>query len=517
MSDERERGLMTRVRAPRRRWETRCVRGWDSWSAGEIRSLQDDKLHRFVCELVYPCHPYYRMVFDENKVDPASIRAVADLQRIPFTQKEDIAPYPHDPDNPRAFVLEPGFDRVKLKRSRGWVPQVTLEEPGGSEAAEQAFREEYQPVLTMFTTGRTAEPTPFFFTLHDLDRMREAGRRLGSVLSSRAADDYDARTVAVNNFPGTQHLAHWVAVTGAEGTATTTINTGGGQSLGNERILNIMERARPNLFMGLPGYTYDLFKMAAAEGRDLSSIEIVAMGGDRITRGSREKIAELLEEMGAVEPVITGAFGATEMKYAWGDCGAEESCGYHTNPDMSIIEVVHPETGEVLGEGETGELVITNLDARGSVVLRYRTGDILVGGYTTEPCPRCGRTMPRISANINRGTLGKEFALAKVKSNLVDLNTFAAILDNSVDVLEWVVELRKKNDDPEGIDEVWIFVCPTSVGEVSGLVERIGEDVRTSLEFKPDRVMVTSYEEVAERQSAGGGPEMTRVMDLRPQ
>ena len=87
-----------------------------------------------------------------------------------------------------------------------------------------------------------------------------------------------------------------------------------------------MERAKPNLFMGLPGYTYDLFKMAAAEGRDLSSIEIVAMGGDRITRGSREKIAELLEEMGAVEPVITGAFGATEMKYAWGDCGAEDSC-----------------------------------------------------------------------------------------------------------------------------------------------------------------------------------------------
>ena len=185
MSDERERCLMTRVRAPRRRWETRCVRGWDSWSAGRYGRCRT-KSCTGSFELVYPCHPYYRRVFDENKIDPASIRAVADLQRIPFTQKEDIAPYPHDPDNPRAFVLEPGFDRVLLKRSRGWVPQVTFEEPGGSEAAEQVFREEYQPVLTMFTTGRTAEPTPFFFTLHDLDRMREAGRRLGSVLSSGA-------------------------------------------------------------------------------------------------------------------------------------------------------------------------------------------------------------------------------------------------------------------------------------------------------------------------------------------
>ncbi len=507
---------MPRVRAPRRRWETRCVRGWDSWSAEEIRRLQDDKLFNFVKEFVYPFHPYYRRIFDENGIDPASIRTVKDLQRIPFTYKEDIAPHPSDPDTPRAFVLEPGFDHVKLSSSKGWVPQVTRENGGGPEA-EQEFREEYQPVITMFTTGRTAEPTPFFFTLHDMERMREAGRRLASVISTRASEEYDGRTVAINNFPGTQHLAYWVAVTGSEGSAITCLNTGGGPVLGNERILNIIERARPNLFMGLPGYTYDLLKMAAAEGRDLSSIEIVAMGGDKISRGAREKIAELLEEMGAVDPVVTGAFGATEMKYAWGDCGAEESCGYHTNPDMSIVEVVNPETGEVLGEGETGELVISNLDARGSVVLRYRTGDILAGGYTTEPCPCCGRTMPRISGTISRRSVGKEFALAKVKSNLVDLNTFNAMLDNSVDVLEWVVEIRKKNDDPEEIDEVSIYVYPTSVGEVGGLANRIAETVKTNLEFTPDRVVVTSYEEVADRLGTGAGAKISRIRDLRPE
>ena len=503
-------------RVPVRRWEASCVKGWDSWTPDEVRAKRNRALHDFVNRQVYPFHPHYRTVFDEGGIDPAAIRSVDDLQKLPFTYKEDIAPDPQDPDNPRLFVLEPGFDQVKLYKSKGWVPQMTnLEAAGGEHSSEQEFREEYQPVLPMFTTGRTAEPTPFFFTLHDLARMKEAGRRLASVVSSRASEDYDRRVVAINNFPGPSHLAYWVAITGAEGAAITTVNTGGGPSMGNERILNIIERVRPTLFMGLPGYTYDLLRMAAVEGRDLSSMEIVAMGGDRITKGAREKIAALLEEMGAVDPVVTGAFGATEMKYAWGDCGEEESCGYHTYPDMEIVEVVEPETGVVLGEGETGELVVTNLDARGSVVLRYRTGDILVGGYTTERCPCCGRTMPRISSNINRRKMVKEFALSKIKGNLINLNTFAAILNDNVDVLEWQVEIRKRNDDPEDIDEVTVYVCPTSVGEVAGLRERIGDRVRNTLEFTPDDVVITTYEDIAERLGREGGPKRTHLLDLR--
>ena len=478
--------------------------------------MQDASLREFISRRVYPFHPHYRRVFDESGIDPASIKSVEDLQKLPFTSKEDIAPDPQDPDSPRLFVLEPGFDQVKLYKSKGWVPQMTnMEAAGGAHASEQEFREEYQPVLPMFTTGRTAEPTPFFFTLRDLARMQEAGRRLASVISSRASEDYDRRVVAINNFPGASHLAYWVALTGAEGAAITTVNTGGGPQLGNERVLNIIERVRPTLFMGLPGYTYDLLRMAAAEGRDLSSVEIVAMGGDRITRGARDKIEGLLEEMGAIDPIVTGAFGATEMKYAWGDCGEEESCGYHTYPDMDIIEVVDPETGSVLGEGETGELVVTNLDARGSVVLRYRTGDILAGGYTAEPCPCCGRTMPRISSVISRRAVAKEFALSKIKGNLVNLNTFSALLNDNVDVLEWQVEIRKRNDDPEDIDEIAIYVCPTSVGEVAGLRERIVESVRTSLEFTPDKVIITTYEDIAERLNRESGPKRPHLLDLR--
>ncbi|MBU1672559.1 MAG: AMP-binding protein [Actinobacteria bacterium] len=502
---------MARNRSPVRRWDRRCTPGWDTRDAAESRALQDAMLSRFITEQVYPFHPYYHELFDREGIDPRSIRTVADLQRIPFTYKEDIAPHPQDPENPRRFVLDPGLALGRASTARGWTP---LPAPGaGGDPQEQSER--YQPVFPMFTTGTTAEPTPFFFTLYDLERMKEAGRRLASVTSSRAGEDYDLRVVAVNNFPGSAHLAHWVALTGAEGAAITTFNTGGGPTMGRERVLNIVERVRPTLFMGLPGYTYDLFKTAVSEGRDLSSIEVVAMGGDRVTPMAREKIAGLLEETGAVDPVVTAAFGCTEMKYAWGDCGDWESRGYHTYPDMEIIEVVDPETGAVLAEGETGELVVTNLDARGSVVLRYRTGDVLVGGYSTERCPACGRTVPRISSQTYRRPHARQFNLAKVKGNLVDLNTFVAVLDNNVDVLEWVVEIRNRNDDPADVDEVWVYVCPTSVGEVSGLRERIVEDLRNSLELTPDRVMVTTYEKMADQLVTSGDRMMTRVIDLR--
>ena len=148
---------MLRIKAPRRRWETRCVPGWDSRSPKEIRALQNECLHRFINQNVYAFHPYYRRLFDENKIDPDSIRTVDDLKRIPFTYKEDIAPSAQDPDNPHAFVPAPVFDRAETNGSKRRMPQVNKGTEGSPSAAEQEFREEYQPVITMFTTGATAE------------------------------------------------------------------------------------------------------------------------------------------------------------------------------------------------------------------------------------------------------------------------------------------------------------------------------------------------------------------------
>src|SRR5207248_8573804 len=91
----------------------------------------------------------------------------------------------------------------------------------------------------------------------------------------------------------------------------------------------------------------------------------------------RAKLRELALSLGTRNVQVLATYGFTEAKQAWTECPFAEgqpSPGYHLYPDLGIIEVVDPKTGEPLPPGEPDEIVFTPLDARGSVVLRYRPG-----------------------------------------------------------------------------------------------------------------------------------------------
>ena len=89
-------------------------------------------------------------------------------------------------------------------------------------------------------------------------------------------------------------------------------------------------------------------------------------------------------EMGAKNPRAIATYASTELRLAYGECVTKDlvSMGYHTYPDWEVIEIVDPKTGEVVGEGEAGEVVYSALDWRGSCLLRYRTGEMAKGGLT---------------------------------------------------------------------------------------------------------------------------------------
>src|SRR3989338_2927863 len=150
---------------------------------------------------------------------------------------------------------------------------------------------------------------------------------------------------------------------------------------------------------------------------------------------------------------------------AWSECPCHESTGYHTYPDMEIFEIVNPETGEPVKEGESGEIVYTCLDGRASCVLRFRTRDYAVGGMGSEPCPNCGPTPPRISSNITRQSNIKEFNLSKIKGTLVNLNTFSEILASDPEIEEWQIEIRKKDNDPFQMVELAIYLSTRAGGK----------------------------------------------------
>jgi len=84
----------------------------------EQKEYRDGKLSHFVSTQLYPYSPFYRKMFDDNKVKPGDIRSVEDLRRLPFTYKADIAPTAEDTERFRRFVLEPDAELIKTYMPR---------------------------------------------------------------------------------------------------------------------------------------------------------------------------------------------------------------------------------------------------------------------------------------------------------------------------------------------------------------------------------------------------------------
>src|SRR5690606_28691038 len=112
--------------------------------------------------------------------------------------------------------------------------------------------------------------------------------------------------------------------------------------------------------------------------------------------------------------------------------------------------------------------------ARGTVVLRYRTGDLIENGITYEPCPYCGRTCPRLLGKISRVSDIRELDIGKLKGTLVDFNRLENLLDDMDGLGAWQIELRKRNDDPLESDQVIVHAVAMN-GSAGSLKEEIGK------------------------------------------
>jgi phenylacetate-coenzyme A ligase PaaK-like adenylate-forming protein len=170
----------------------------------------------------------------------------------------------------------------------------------------------------------------------------------------------------------------------------------------------------------------------------------------------------------------------------------------------------------VKGEGEPGELVYTPLDARGTVVLRYRTGDYVDGGVTWEPCPHCGRTVPRIVGNIGRASNTKELQFGKLKGTLVNFDTLQQMLDNTTEIGEWQLEIRKAHDDPHDVDELILHLALANGTNMEQLKEKVRTQFQTEMELTPNRIEVHSIDDMLKRIKLESSLKEVRILDARP-
>ena len=485
------------------------INNWDKLSVDETRHLQNKLLIKFVREqMVYS--PFFTKKWDEAGLDMKTFRGLDDWDKVPFVSKKDVVSSEEDPNRPRDLILQPSAASIRanatLKQKLGLLMGSVFE---GKKNVFKEIALEYRPATLTMTTGRSSLPTPFFYSLYDMDLSSQIGARLAEVIGATPEDR------CVNLFPYAPHLAFWQSFNVSMGTGIFMLNTGGGNVMGTAKILTLIDKMKPTILLGIPGYFYHMLRQAEAKGLKFTSIKKVALGGEKVTPLLKQRIKEILGRMGAEGVHVFSVLGFTEGRQCWSECPSEESSGFHLYPDTSYLEIIDPETEKVLPHGETGELVYTTLDGRGSCLLRYRTGDIIQGGIVHDECPHCGRNVQRMGTDVRRVSNKKDFNLSKVKGTLVDFNIVTALLANSQGIEEWQLEISKKDNDPLGMDQITIYLALSKEAREAEVCDKVMKEMVFQCELKPNKIVVESLDQLVTRLGMEEKMKEERIVDLR--
>ena len=456
-----------------------------------------------------PFSAHYKKTFHDQRLTADSIQTLEDLARVPFTSKTDL---PNTPENPQRFcdfILM--SDEKILSRRPGTILHALLH---GRKSVRAEFEAEFRPIfMTISPLGARTEPVPFVYSQRDLANLAIAGKRVMEVCAAHREDRL------LNAFPYAPHLAFWLTHYAGTAFGAMMFSSGGGKVMGTDGTLRLIRKLKPDIFIGIPTFVYHVLNQAVAAGLRWENLRYLVLGGEKVSDGLRQKLRELARELGAPNVEVLAIYGFTESKLAWPECPFphdQPSAGYHLYPDLGIVEIINPQTGAVVPNGQPGEIVFTPLAARGTVVLRYRTGDYVEGGMVYEPCPYCRRSVPRLVGRISRSSEIKEMNLDKIKGTLVDFNELEHVLDDAPHIGAWQVELRKINDDPLELDEIILHVCKTNGTDEAQLRRDLSERCHQHLDIRPNQILF--YDDEAMRQLQGVGTQLKeiRLVDHRP-
>ena len=389
-------------------------------------------------DLVCAAHPYYRRVFAARGLGRARFRTLADLAVIPPIDKTVYAA------EPEAFTLDPAA-----------LPGEAVE--------ERTVRE------VIYTTGTTGRPTPFVDTTHDhFSRILQMG--LAMSIAGVGEDDVVFSLMPLTTIP---HQGFLSATYGPLAVGAPLVAGLGGRPYADfpahrdvEQMVRLAERRRVTVLWGIATFTRRFIVRAEELGADLSAVRTVLAMGEACPDGMRDDMRARLASLGARDVRVLSGYGFTEMQGPAMECA--ESSGFHVpNPAEYHFEILDPRTGSVLPEGTPGVVTVSHLNRRGTVLLRYSTGDI--SALTTDTCVQCGRSGPRFTATPYRLS-----GLTKIKGTLVNPASLHEALAGIRQLRGYQVVVSKENDDPYGLDVVTVvLLC-----EPQDLVAASGEVVR---------------------------------------
>ena len=481
---------------------------WCRLGREAVLEAQGRELHRYLRDCVLPFSARYRRVFAERDLAAEDFRSVADLRRLPFTAKEDLLPTPEEPRRSMGYALIP--DAKVLGRRPAVIARALWH--GRAHVREELDRE-WRPTFMTSTTGRSTESVAFLYSQRDLANLTVAGGRIAEI----ARVTRDERML--NMFPFAPHLAFWCMHYAGIDRNTFALSTGGGKCMGTEGNLRAIVKLKPHVLVAMPTFIYHVLQQAIDEKARIEGVRLICLGGEKVPEGTRRKLAAMCEQLGSPGVEVIATYGFTEAKLAWTECPfapGDTPTGYHLYPDMGIVEVINPETGEPVPDGTGGEIVWTPLRARGTVVIRYRTGDHIEHGITWSACPCCGRRMPRLMGRISRVSDFRALRFQKVKGTIVDFNELEHALDDIGGLGAWQIELRKAHDDPLDLDEIVLHVSEMDGVAPAALERTVREVLHAQFELRPNRVTFHSADEMRTLHGVGVALKEQKVVDHRP-
>ncbi len=484
------------------------TRRWQSLEREAARELQGRKFHGYLRDCVLPFSGHYQRVFREHGLSADDFRSVDDLRKLPFTSKEDLLPTPENPRRAMGFALIP--DPKTLSRQPAIIVRALLR---GRGRVNEELDREWRPTFMTATTGRSTESVAFLYTQHDLRNLAVGGGRIAEI----GGVTRDERML--NMFPFAPHLAFWCMHYAGQDRNTFALATGGGKAMGTEGNLRAIQKLKPQVLVAMPTFIYHVLQQAVDEGQRLEGIRLICLGGEKVPDGTRRKLSALCEQLGSPGVRVIATYGFTESKLAWTECPVapgDSPTGYHLYPDMGIVEVVNPETGEPVPDGTRGEIVWTPLDQRGTVVLRYRTGDFVEQGLTWERCPCCGRRLPRLLGRISRVSDFRALRFQKIKGTVVDFNDLEHALDDVRGLGAWQIELRKAHDDPLDLDEIVLHVARMGDMPQAALERTLRELFHREFELRPNQIVFHTADEIKVLHQVGVALKEQKVVDHRP-
>lgn len=395
-------------------------------SPGEMRAVQETLLQR---HLLYAAEasPYYRRLFRESAIDPASI-TLATLDRIPVTD--------------RAAFGERNGDFLA-------VPMSAI-------------------VDIVLSSGTTGLPTSVMYTEKDLQRLAY-NEELSFLACGVSPDDIALLTCTIDRC----FVAGLAYFSGIRKLGAAAVRNG---LASVESHLEIIRRLQPTVIVGVPTFLLKLGRHLASQGLPphSSGVRKLVCIGEPIR--DRElgfvKAGEELESLWGAP--IYSTYASSETITSFCECTAQ--AGGHLHPDLAIIEILD-ENDRQLGANEVGEVVVTPLGIEGMPLVRFKTGDISF--LIDSPCT-CGRQSVRLGP-----ILGRKKQMMKLKGTTVYPESIYAVLDTIPGVGEYFVTA---SSDYDLSDRVKVFVA---VNDAACTGQMIMDRFQATLRVTPEVVITS--------------------------